>query len=401
MKSFKAKRIGLLTFFWEDNPGQFFQALATVQMLREVWPGAEVDIPDVRHWELPARWWSWRDILLRPWRNRLRRMKREKYDLARAQHLPIRGPKMITDDPTAAAIEIRRRGYDLVVVGSDATLYPVGEGRVRANLPSMYWCAGMGAVKRAMLAACSHNLRYESLDEAQRRIMSKAVKGFSFLSVRDPLTAELLVALGPQSRVPVQVVCDPTFSYEVDIGPAEAFWASRALGWRRPVCGLNLPWRTPFFEALVEYLRRDFDLVDFATNQPGSKSLLGMGPFEWSGIFSKLDLHVTTGFHDSVFCLKQGMPVFTVEGGPWRVDTKTMTSKSYYVHEEFGTLETNYFNPCVEGVTAEGVYAQIKETWGRFDGDRARGKARELGERYRQSVLAMREMMVAELGGGL
>jgi len=393
MESSKTKRIGLLTFFWEDNPGQFFQALATIQMLSEVWPDAEIELPDVRHWDQPARWWSWRDILLRPWRNRLRRTKRRKYDRARAENLPIRGPKMITDDPKTAATEIRKRGYDLVVVGSDATLYPVGKGRVHGNQPSMYWCVEMGAAKRATLSACSHNLRYECLDEVQQKILSEAVKGFSFLSVRDPLTAQLLKALGPKKGVPVQVVCDPTFSYEVDVGPAEAFWAKYGFRKQRPICGLHLPWRTPFLKSLVEYLRRDFDLVDFAMNQPGAKSLLGMGPFEWSGIFSKLDMHITTGFHDSIFCLKQGVPVFTIEGGPWRIDTKTMTSKSYYVHEEFGTLETNYFNPCLEGVTAERVYAHIKEIWQQFDGERARKKVQELGNRYRRSVLEMREVV--------
>ncbi|MCX5676251.1 MAG: hypothetical protein NTX87_14695, partial [Planctomycetota bacterium] len=62
-------RIGLLTYFWEDNPGQFFQALATVEVLRKVFPEAQVEIPDVRHWAQPWRVISLRDTLTRPWRN--------------------------------------------------------------------------------------------------------------------------------------------------------------------------------------------------------------------------------------------------------------------------------------------------------------------------------------------
>ena len=37
-------RIGILTYFWEDNPGQYFQALATQQILEQAFRGHRVEL---------------------------------------------------------------------------------------------------------------------------------------------------------------------------------------------------------------------------------------------------------------------------------------------------------------------------------------------------------------------
>ena len=122
--------------------------------------------------------------------------------------------------------------------------------------------------------------------------------------------------------------------------------------------------------------------MELGTHYRGCRHLLGLGPFEWSGIYSCFDLHVTTSFHESIFCLKQGVPVFTLEGSPERYDHHTWTSKAYFLHEEYDLLEQHYFNPYRNGTTAESVSSQIVRSWQRFDADAARQRARDLGDRY-------------------
>jgi len=392
-------RIGLLTYFWEDNPGQYFQCLASVNALRQIFPEAGIEIPDVRHWTQPARATSRRDMLLRPWRNAARRRRRRKYDKAR-ERFPVAGPTLVSTDPAETIREIESRKYDLLVVGSDAVLFLVGARRVRDNLPPLYWLVDLPNVPRAMLGPSAHTLRYEKLNAAQREAMSRGVKGFSFLAVRDPLTRNLLETLGPPEGVPVRVVPDPTLSYTIDPSPAQAYWADKRIPRDKPICGIDLPWESSFKQRLVQLLRRDFHLVELGGHYRECHPLLDLGPFEWSGIFSHFDLHVTTGFHDSIFCLKQGTPVFAVEGSLARYDPKSGNSKIRFLYEDFGILEGHYCNPDRDALTPEEFCRRIAEGWQRFDRQAARDHASELGRRYLNTGMEMRRTIGASLGLG-
>jgi len=389
-------RIGLLTYFWEDVPGQFFQALATTQALASAFPEARVEIPDIRLWRqrLPV---SRRDMLLRPWRNILRLRQRAAYNEARRERLPICGPRMTTADPVRTGAEIARRGYDLLVIGSDVVLFPWGGERLQEGLVPVYWLANVPEVPRAMLASSSHTARYQALTEKQRDAMGRALASFSFLAVRDPLTLELLHALGT-AKVPARLIPDPAFAYEIDPLPAQELWARLRHRSGRPVCGLRMPLRAPFVRELLELLLRDFDVMLIGAAHRGCTGLLNLSPWEWSGLFRHFDLHVTMSMHETLFCLKQGVPVYTVERDPKRFDPHSGKSKCYFLQEEFGLLDRHYFNPHRSEITPAGVHSQIMDTWQSFDRQHAIGRAAELGKRYIQTTQDMRRAMAGLVG---
>ena len=383
-------RIGLITLYSDDNPGEFFQALASAQALRAAFPEAQIELPDIQHWHHKITGASRRDAILNPARNRVRIARHTAYEQARAMLLPIVGPPVVTPDPSEACREIARRHYDLLVVGSDATLYLWGTQKVKDNLPPLHYLADVPDVPRACLSSCSHTVRFDQLSDVQRQIMTRAIKKFRFLAVRDELTKELMETLGPAEGVSVRVSPDPTLSYEIDLEPGKAACEAAGIRKRKPVCGLNLPAKSPLAAELVGLLRRQFDVVQISTNHRGCKDLL-LGPMEWCGAFSNFDLHVTTGFHDTIFCLKQGTPVFTLEGDPSRFDSKTGRSKCYSVHEMVGTLDHCHINPFLMKCSAEDVYQQICENWQNFDRDRAIRRTRELGQQYLNTVADMRQ----------
>ncbi len=389
-------RIGLLTYFWEDVPGQFFQALATVRALVSAFPEARVEMPDIRLWH-PRLAVSRRDMLLRPWRNLARLRQRAAYNKARRECLPIRGPRMTSADPAEAGAEIVRRGYDLLVVGSDVVLFPWGGERLREGLTPVYWLADVPEVPRVMLASSSHTARYENLTREQRDTMARGLASFSFLAVRDPLTLNLLQALGT-AKVPVRLVPDPTFAYEIDPLPAEELWARLRHRPGRPVCGLRLSPRDPFVRRLVQLLLRDFDVMLLGAAHPGCTGLLNLSPWEWSGIFRHFDLHVTMSMHETLFCLKQGVPVYTVERDPNRFDRHSGKSKCYFLHEEFGLLDRHYFNPYRGEITPADVHSRIMDTWQSFDRQHAIGHAAALGKRYMKTTQEMRRAVAGLLG---
>lgn len=386
-------RIGLLTYYWENNSGQYFQALATVEALRTVFPGATVEIPDVRHWDTHYRA-SIKDRFLRPNRYAQHVLRLKRYDEAR-KLLPIAGPTVSTPDPAAAVAEIARRGYDLLVVGADTTLFTWGDNRFTDNLPPLYWLHGLDdGTPRAMMSACSHTDRYDRLNETQRRIMREALQRFSFITVRDPFTKDLLDRLGPPEGVDVRVLCDPTLSYRIDPAPATAVWYKTQRKGDKPICGLRLPYRSPFTEELARRLVAQYEVFDLSGGYRGATPLVGLGPLEWSGIFGKFDLFVTTSFHETIFALKQGTAVYTIEGAPYRFDVETGKSKVVFLHEAFGTLGRQFFNPYLDPVPAQQVFEHIRDTWQSFDGQSAIDTGAELGEQYMQAMRQMREVVL-------
>ena len=378
-------RIGLLTYYWEDNPGQFFQGLSTVNALRRACPADQVEIPDIRPWDQRKRCISLRDMCYRPWRNLHRKRKRRRYGRAR-QDVPIVGPKVVVAHPAKATQELASRKYDLLVVGSDTTLHLWGDGRYTDNLPPMYWLGDLPDTPRVTLASCSHTDRYEDLSPTQARIMSAAVKKFSFLGVRDELTAELLSKLGPAEGVEPRVIPDPTFSYEVDPEPARLLLNRRRLGRKRPLCGLHLAWPSPVKRQLAALLSQHYEVLDLGGQYSGCTALVSSGPYEWSGLFSHLALHVTTSYHETIFALKQGTPVFTVEGAEHRFDPVSKSSKIVSLWRKLGRLDSNYLNPHLDDVTGDEAFARVEAMVKSYDPAQAARQASEFGAQFAQAV---------------
>lgn len=390
-------RIALLTFFIEDNPGQFFQALASLNALKSLFPNDDIEIANVLHWGQSSDPRSRRDYI-RPWRNKARIERRHKYDKARKEYFPICGPQYITPDPSLAGDYLCDRAYDLLVVGSDAVLYFCGSGRIVDEMPSLYWLAGVENTPRVMLSSCSHTTKYEELNDKQKEILQKATRKFQFIAVRDQLSLDLIQASNPAENIPLYISPDPTFSYAIDPTPAATYWEQKKIKTDKPVCGFRMPWKTPFRSEIIKLLQKEFTVVDLSGLTRNSVPLLDMGPFEWSGIFSMFDLHVTTSFHETIFCMKQGVPVYTIEGLPMRYDPVSGKSKSYYVHEEIGTLEKHYFNPYIDNKTALDVCATIKNTWREYDRENAINTSKKLGNEYLRIAQEMKNTMSSYLG---
>jgi polysaccharide pyruvyl transferase WcaK-like protein len=69
--------------------------------------------------------------------------------------------------------------------------------------------------------------------------------------------------------------------------------------------------------------------------------MLMMSPFEWAAVFSRLSLVITERFHDTIFSLRHGVPVLTLDWDParYRADGQ---SKTWCLLQQYGIEKTSH-----------------------------------------------------------
>ena len=132
---------------------------------------------------------------------------------------------------------IKKQHYDAVYVGSDTVLELKGAGADGLNA---YWLDKTLSSPTFLIAASSHNLTYEALTSAQQRQLQETLDSFTLLGVRDDATSRLLSHFVQPGDKRLQIVPDPTFTYEIDYGHVERYIKSCKLTFSRPVVCLHL-----------------------------------------------------------------------------------------------------------------------------------------------------------------
>jgi hypothetical protein len=380
-------KIGILTYFWVDNPGQFLQAYSTQQALAEAMPSARVEIVNVRHRPPgPLRWRR----LLRPRRFLTLRRRQNAYRQAQGQ-LQISEASLMTHDYDQANAFVDALGYDLLCVGSDVVLSMPKSSHMRNGRPPVYWLAPSVRAERVMLAASAGQTRWDLLTDAQRDMLRASAERFAFFGVRDEMTSDLLADMGFAGDDRLRLVPDPTFTYRV---PASAVQEARERLGRlrlrpdRPIVGLHLP-DNALTRAILAGLRAARPELQFLCTSsralPGCLGLCDLSPWQWAGMFGHLGAMLTVSFHDSVFCLKQGTPVVAIDVSAERIDVQTNRSKTRHLMAQFGLQASNHVNPHAMTDT-QAICRAILAGWDTFDGAATRIRAAQLAREYLQVV---------------
>lgn len=380
-------KIGILTYFWVDNPGQFLQAYSTQQALAQAAPAASVEIVDVRHRPPePVRWGR----LLRPRRFRTQWRRRRAYRQAQ-EHLCLSGQSLLTGDYAQANAFVDSLGYDLLTVGSDVVLSVSKASRDAARGPGVYWLAPSVRARRAMLAASAGQTRWDALTDAQRQTLLASAQKFDFFGVRDDATGHLLAEMGFAQDPRLRLVPDPTFAYRISeshVEEARARLAALHLRPGGPIVGLHLP-DTELTRAVLAGLRAarpDLQFVCTSSGRlPGCAAVNDLSPWQWSGMFAHLTAMLTVSFHDSVFSLKSGTPVVAIDVSESRIDVQANRSKTRHLMSMFGLETTHHVNPFAVADTPA-MCRTILQGWENFDAAAVRARAEQLGEEYRQAV---------------
>jgi hypothetical protein len=259
----------------------------------------------------------------------------------------------LTTASVGQALEfIRRQAYDAIYVGSDTVLEIKRDCREGLT---PYWLDSSIPATKILAAASSFNVTFEALSIRQQSLMQRSLDAFAALGVRDDATARLLSHFTVPGDPRLQMVPDPTFTYDIDYSHIERYIAKNNLRFTRPLVCLHLLRNSYWAAALANAFRKAGYMV--ASLRPARYAdviFTDLSPFEQMGLYRYFSLVVTHRFHDVIFCLKNLTPVLAF---PPEVSDVTSHSESKIgsLLKVFGIEDTSYISNK-EKVSAESLF---------------------------------------------
>jgi len=228
-------KIGILTYAREyANLGTNMQAYCTLQAIQRAYPGSLVELVDYAP-ATPLRKPYLSHISLRSIALDYRRIR--KYDDFFSHNLAFSKEAVRTTNVGHALDFIRRQKYDVIYVGSD-TVLEIKRNSRKDLTP--FWLDNSIPAKKILIAASSFNVTFETLSTAQHHLIQRSIDAFALLGVRDDATFRLLSRFTAPGDPRLQMVPDPTFTYDIDYSHIEHYIAKNRLRFTRPLVCLHL-----------------------------------------------------------------------------------------------------------------------------------------------------------------
>jgi hypothetical protein len=217
--------------------------------------------------------------------------------------------------------------------------------------------------------------------------MQQSVDAFALLGVRDDASFRLLSQYVSPGDQRLQMVPDPTFTYEIDYGYIDNYMAENNLHFAGPMVCLHLLRDSKWAADLAASFRKAGYVV--ASLRPARYAdviFTDLSPFEQMGLYKYFSLVITHRFHDTIFCLKNLTPVIAFPPSMSDV-TVHAESKIASLLRAFG-VETKSYIPNKEGITAESLFDHYPSAISHFDETRPliRSILRKEDEKYKEFI---------------
>lgn len=357
------KKIGILTYFWADNPGTFLQAYATQEAFRKCFPDSRVELVDYKH----------RRVYFKPGRRHIdprqlyRDFRRYRiYQRAQAEYLNLSAMSLTGCDPQQTIDFINGLDYDMLVAGADTILQLLPHHRQHNSVP-VYWLPPELKGARVMCGSSCRALTLADLTEPQRAKMKMCVNTIPLLGVRDQATYDLILSLGLEDQSKLRQIPDPTFSLDIDHSHAEAFVQRKKLDFSRPCMLIALPATYPPARQLAEHFRsQGYRIMVFGNAPYADIKVPDISPFAWAGLYKYLDAVITDRFHGSLFSIRNHTPAVSIICGKHQI-SGAGNSKYASLWKLFGLEQTNW----ISGVECTDFDAVLKKITDGFEAFRA------------------------------
>jgi polysaccharide pyruvyl transferase WcaK-like protein len=343
-------KIGVLTYTREyANLGTIMQAYCTLQAIRQAYPDARVELVDYSA-STPSKRPYLSNISLESIKRDYRRI--EKYDAFFKKKLDFSNDSITTSNVARALDFIRRQQYDAIYVGSDTVLELKHHG---VDALTAYWLGSSIPAIKILAAASSFNVTFETLTTGQQDLMQQSVDDFALLGVRDDASFRLLSQYVSPGDRRLQMVPDPTFTYEIDYSYIENYIAENSLHFERPIVCLHLLRDSAWAADLaVSFRKAGYIVASLRPSRYADVIFTDLSPFEQMGLYKYFSLVITHRFHDTIFCLKNLTPVIAFAPSISDV-TAHAESKIASLLKAFGIDSTSYI-PDKEGITAKSLF---------------------------------------------
>ncbi len=252
--------------------------------------------------------------------------------------------------------------YDALVVGMDT--WCIINGTERPKFPNIYWLPEKSSIPKIAYGISAYHSNIDLIQNSAKKIETY-LNDFDIIGVRDRFTYELVQKYRSRSDGLVEMIPDPTFTYEsVDSGVVSKL-QSLGIDLNCPTLGLL------FFgddllsnEILTHYKDKGYQILAMSMYNAIADYNLGhvLTPFEWAETFRYLSFCISDRFHGTIFCLINQIPFICLEK---ERSLPRNQSKIYDLLVSFG-LETCYQNPADENFEINSFLAhadEIEATW--------------------------------------
>ena len=333
-------KIGILTYFWDENPGTILQGHFLCQALTSYFPDANVEMINYRHArniQVVKNYLKYRDVY-----NDFKTILVN--DSFKKTNLNLSRKSLVSRDYRKALKFVDSCQYDLVVVGSD-TVWQITKNKRLPVFPNVYWLPGTLRSKKIAFAVSSNITRYEDVSEENRKIMRTALNGFTLIGVRDHMTLDFVNSLGIEDGSKLFRVFDPTFLVDPPDIDMEKCLVRKGVDLDKPILAINYPPSAPFcFEIVERYRSEGYQIVTLVSRlHHADYRLACLNPVEWAASYKYFDFVITDRFHGTIFSLKNQVPVLAIDWHPFRYD-KNGNSKTRCLMRDFGIDKTNHIN---------------------------------------------------------
>lgn len=329
-------KIGILTYFWAENPGTYLQAFSTYMAVKSLYPKDKVEMINVKYRNTHFR--PSKSSLFLP--GYLLKSLGKYYSYKKGLDKSIFSTGGYVGKNTNKAIEyVKKQMYDIIYVGSD-TVFKMYDWNRGIDSLSVYYLNEV-YTKKVVLAASCCSTTIEDFTSDMKRTAYRCLNDFSKIGVRDKNTFDLFCELKGCPNG-IEMVPDPTLTFKIDLVRTQDALLRYKYDFTTKCVLIDLPSNFPHLSETIKYFRNQkWNIVKYGYANYADYCLF-LKPEEWAGLPYFVDLVITDRFHGSIFSLKNNTPVVGIDCNHKRV-SKRNTSKVRALFDGYGIIE-NYIN---------------------------------------------------------
>lgn len=307
------QRVGILTYIYAINHGSVLQAKAVESIAKSLFPTSEVKFIN----------YAPRRGLLKELKNNLlnRRLISgfkivNKFRTVINRDFDFFSSLQVTDDVDISRKFLEAEKLDICIVGSDTVWESRPSHSGYAPPPdNIYFTSerNLPNTKFVSISASSDRSPENIWPACTKKAIACNLNSYSYISVRDKFTAELLNSFGVDRKI--DVLPDPTFFVNYDKCFELDSHLKKLLG-SQPYVVLDISDRKlslHFRELFNEYFP-GLSVVSPMTNRYADINLRGkIEPLQWVSLHANSKFNATNRFHGTVFSMRSGTPFAAID----------------------------------------------------------------------------------------
>lgn len=286
-------KIGILTFHYMINQGSILQAYCVHQLLKEKFPGSQVEIIDLipknrgdneRNFFKKTPPFVRFDALARF--SSMRRFFKGRINFS---------PLCESMDLSEQISFINSQNYDAIFTGSDTVW--MHSDKLNNILPHIYFLPEGIKAKKYAIAASADPLKNKDPYFSNAQVLKKTLEKYESILIRDRLTFDLMQDLGITK---IQNICDPTLLFAFEEALGIRVEKNKPIEKKKVHIHLGNKAAKKIIKELLEQSGK-FEFVEFIEK---SDLFFGDHLVDYLNEYADIQILITDRFHRSIFAMK-------------------------------------------------------------------------------------------------